>query len=66
MAAFTLVIISLVAVVSELVKSDLAIFQDPADPVLVELALVDQLAAGVNRKELAGLIGVVFFFDDVC
>lgn len=39
----------LVAVMRELVQCRIAVAQDPFNAVGMELALVDQLAAGVNR-----------------
>lgn len=47
-------------------QGNAAVSYDPLNAVLVELALVKQLAAGPHRQKFAWLVAVVFVFDDVC
>lgn len=50
----------------QLVDKGTVVFDDPLNAVLMKVALIKQLAAGIDRQEFARLVCVVFCFDGVC
>lgn len=50
----------------KLISRSVAVTYDPLDPVDMEVALIYEYAARVDGQELAGLVGIIFFFYDVC